>query len=365
MTGLASPSTSVAPFDYLGSPARIVFGPGSRARAREMVDTLGVSKALVLSTPHQAADAEALASELGPRSAGVFSGAAMHTPVDVTEAAIEAFRASGAEATVALGGGSTTGLGKAIAYRLDTPQIAIPTTYAGSEATPILGQTEGGRKTTVRGPEILPEVVIYDPELTLHLPARMSVVSGVNAIAHAAEAVYAQDRNPISSLMAVEGVRALAQALPTILERPQDVDARGAALYGAWLCGAVLGAVGMSLHHKLCHTLGGSFDLPHAETHTIVLPHAIAYNAEDPDAAERLAPIAAALGAPGESPGRAVFDFNARLDAPMALKDVGLDEADVTRAAEIAVQNPYWNPRAVTRDGIEGLLRAAWEGRRP
>ena len=194
---------------------------------------------------------------------------------------------------VALGGGSTTGLGKAIAYRTDLPQIVIPTSYAGSEVTPILGQTQDGKKTTLKSSRVLPEVVLYDPELSRGLPVLMSVTSGINAVAHAAEALYAQDRNPISSLIAVEGIKALTNALPKIVENPSDMSARSAARYGTWLCGSVLGDVGMALHHKLCHTLGGAFGLPHAETHTVVLPHAIAFNtAEVP---ELLAPIGAAL----------------------------------------------------------------------
>jgi maleylacetate reductase len=152
----------------------------------------------------------------------------------------------------------------------------IATTYAGSEVTPILGETEGGLKTTKRDPRILPEAVIYDPDLTLGLPVGMSVCSGLNAMAHAVEALYAQDRNPISSWQAIEGIRALKDALPRIVAKPDDADARSRALYGSWLCGTVLGTVGMALHHKLCHTLGGSFDLPHAETHAILLPHSAA-----------------------------------------------------------------------------------------
>ena len=348
-------------FDYQGSPARILFAPGAIARTAEVMDALGCTRALVLSTPNQAADAAALAARLGAKAAGVFAEAAMHTPVDVTERALAAMRATGADATVALGGGSTTGLGKAIAYRLDTAQIAIPTTYAGSEVTPILGQTEGGEKTTVRAASILPEAVIYDPELTLGLPYAMTATSALNAMAHAAEGLYARDRNPISSLMAAEGVRALVRALPVLREAPRDLAARTDALYGAWLCGTVLGAVGMALHHKLCHVLGGSFDLPHAETHAVILPHAIAYNAAA--AAEELRPIAEALG--GGAPGAALHAFALRVGAPTALRDLGLREADLDRAAEIATRNPYWNPREITRDGIRALLDAAWRGDPP
>ncbi|WP_184705621.1 maleylacetate reductase [Rhizobium lusitanum] len=349
------------PFNYQGSPAKILFGAGMRKQVAQAVADLGCRRALVLSTPQQAKDAETIAALLGERAVGTFAQATMHTPVEITELALQAMRDSGADCTVAFGGGSTTGLGKAIAYRLDTPQIVIPTTYAGSEVTPILGQTQAGRKETVRAASILPEVVIYDPELTLGLPVPMTVTSGLNAMAHAAEALYARDRNPISSLMAVEGLRALAEALPQITEAPRDLSARSAALYGAWLCGTVLGTVGMSLHHKLCHVLGGTFDLPHAETHAIILPHAIAFNAGA--VAAELQPIAEIFGT--TAPGAALHDFAVRIGAPTALKDIGLQEADLDRAAEIATANPYWNPREVTRTDIRQLLAAAWRGDAP
>jgi maleylacetate reductase len=349
------------PFAYEVGAARIVFGPGASSRVADELKRLGTQRALILSTPFQRADAQALAQRLGPLSAGVFAEAAMHTPVTVTEKAVAAFNASGADCVVALGGGSTIGLGKAIAWRNDAPQIVVATTYAGSEVTPILGQTADGLKTTLRDPRILPEVVIYDPELTIGLPVAMSVTSGLNAMAHAIEGLYAPDRNPVSTLMAVEGVRALHAALPAIVADPADAPARAAALYGSWLCGTVLGTVGMSLHHKLCHTLGGSFDLPHAQTHAIVLPHCAAYNAQA--AAHELRPIADLFG--GGSIGGGLHDFAASLGAPLALKQLGLQGSQLDRAAELAVKNPYWNPRPIERGAVRELLQAAWEGTRP
>lgn len=348
------------PFVYTTAPARIVFGTGSSVGVAEEIRRLGLSRALVLSTPHQKGDAEALAARLGPLAAGVFSDAAMHTPVEVTKRAVEAYRAAGADCIVSLGGGSTTGLGKAIALRTDAPQIVIPTTYAGSEVTPILGQTENGVKTTLRGPEILPEVVIYDAELTLGLPVGISMTSGLNAMAHAAEALYARDRNPIASMMAVEGLRAMIEALPGVRMEPQDTKARETALYGAWLCGTVLGAVGMSLHHKLCHTLGGSLDLPHAETHAVLLPHTIAY--VEQAVPDQLAPLAALVG--GRA-GTGLYDFAARLGAPASLAALGVGEEDLDAMAELATANPYWCPRPVEKTAIRALLQRAFEGARP
>ncbi|WP_321906008.1 maleylacetate reductase [Paraburkholderia tropica] len=349
-----------ASFTYDMHPGRILFGPGTLDAVADEIARLGAKRALILSTPSQRADAQKLAAQIGPLAAGVFSEAAMHTPVAVTRDALAAFDAARADCLVSLGGGSTIGLGKAIAWRNDAPQIVVATTYAGSEVTPILGQTEDGIKTTVRDPKILPEVVIYDPALTLGLPVAMSVTSGLNAIAHAVEGVYARDRNPVTSLMAVEGVRALRDALPAIVSRPDDLAARSRALYGSWLCGSVLGAVGMSLHHKLCHTLGGSFDLPHAETHAIVLPHSAAYNANA--AAQELQPLAQLFGG---SIGGGLYDFARSLGAPLALRDLGLTSAQLDAAADLAVRNPYWNPRPVERDAVRALLQRAWDGTRP
>ncbi len=228
--------------------------------------------------------------------------------------------------------------------------------------TPILGETQGGLKTTQRSLNVLPEVVIYDVDLTLSLPPALSATSGMNAIAHAVEALYARDRNPIVSLMAEEGVRALAAALPRVVAHGTDLDARAEAQYGAWLCGAVLAATTMSLHHKLCHTLGGTLDLPHAQTHTVVLPHALAYNQQvAPDA---VAALSRALGGVPD-PARELWELAGRLGAPRSLRELGMQEADIPRIAELAVANPYANPRPVTRDGVESLLRAAWAGEPP
>ncbi|MGE8105567.1 maleylacetate reductase [Allorhizobium sp. NPDC080224] len=347
-------------FTYAGSPARILFGSGRSAEVSSAVESLGCRRALFLSTPHQKADAEALSDRLGALSVGVFSGAVMHTPVEVTEKALKVVQDTKADCVVSLGGGSTTGLGKAIAYRTDLLQVVIPTTYAGSEVTPILGQTEGGRKTTVRNASILPEVVIYDPDLTLGLPVGMSVTSGLNAMAHAVEGLYAQDRNPVSALMALDGLRAFRDSLPVLVKNPRDPDARAEALYGAWLCGTVLGTVGMALHHKICHTLGGSFDTPHAETHAVMLPHTASFNAK---AAQ--AELSGAAELFGGSIGGGLWDFAKSIGAPLSLKDFGLVEADLDRAADIATENPYWNPRPIDRASIRTLLQKAWEGVRP
>jgi alcohol dehydrogenase class IV len=351
----------LTPFTYVAYPTRVVFGPGRLRELGAELDKLGVQRALLLSTPEQAALAEQVKQQLGNAAVGIYARATMHTPVEITEDAVAQLRALGADGLVALGGGSTIGLGKAIAVRSNLPQIVIPTTYAGSEMTPILGETRDGLKTTQRNPKILPETVIYDVNLTLSLPPALSVTSGVNAIAHAVEALYAADRNPIISLMAGEGIASLARSLPAILTNPADTDARSGALYGAWLCGACLGAVGMALHHKLCHTLGGTFNLPHAETHAVVLPHAIAYNSQH--APEAMARVANALGATDAA--GAIFDLTKRLGAKQALRDIGMPEAGIDRVADLAVHNPYPNPRPIERQAIRELIARAWAGDPP
>jgi maleylacetate reductase len=348
-------------FTYTGLPARVIFGTGTRSRLAEELSRLGCARALVLSTPEQSEAARELAQRLGDKAVGVFAQAAMHTPVEITESAVTKVRSLGADCTIALGGGSTTGLGKAIALRTDLPQIVIPTTYAGSEMTPILGETQLGKKTTQRSLKVLPEVVIYDVELTLSLPPSLSATSGMNAMAHAVEALYAQDKNPIVSLMAQDCVRALARSLPIIIEDPKNLEARGDALYGAWLGGTCLGLVGMALHHKLCHVLGGAFNLPHAETHTIVLPHAIAYNAAA--APEAMASLRSALRM--QDPATALFELSGKLGAKRSLQELGMGESDIDKAADLAVESPYWNPRPIERDAIRGLIARAWAGRPP
>src|SRR5439155_11012332 len=230
---------------------RVVFGAGSLQQLPAEIERLGARRALVLSTPEQEASARRIAELLGERSAGIFAKAVMHVPIESAREARDEARRLGADCAVAIGGGSTTGLGKAIALDSGLPILAIPTTYAGSEMTPIYGLTEGGVKKTGRDPRVLPKTVIYDPQLSLSLPVGLSVTSGLNAIAHAAEGLYAHDGNPIVALMAEEGIRALAAALPTLMQSPTDLRARSDALYGAWLCGTVLGHVAMGLHHKL------------------------------------------------------------------------------------------------------------------
>jgi len=348
-------------FIYDQAASRVVFGTGTVKCLADEVKRLGAGPAIILSTPEQRTSAEAAARQLGQLAAGVFAEAVMHVPIETARRARETAARLNAGCCVAIGGGSTIGLGKAIALESGLPILAVPTTYAGSEMTPIWGLTEDGVKKTGRDRKVLPKTVIYDPELTLTLPPGIAGPSGMNAIAHCVEGLYAHDGNPIISLFAAEGIRALARSLPVVVREPEDIAARSDALYGAWLAGTVLGAVSIGIHHKLCHTLGGTFNLPHAEVHTVILPHAIAFNRQAAPEAMRI--VADALGV--EDAAQGIYDLAAAVGAPLALKDIGMPEDGLERAADLATRNPYPNPRPVEYAGVLDLVRKAYAGVRP
>jgi maleylacetate reductase len=350
----------VNPFVYSGLPMRVVFGAGSVAELAKEVDRLGAKRALLLATPGRTAMVKNAADPLGIRVAGIFDRVVMHTPLELAEEARRLAASVQADCCVVVGGGSTIGFGKAIALTSALPLLAVPTTYSGSEMTTIWGISEGGAKKTGRDPKVLPKTVIYDPALTLDLPPHVSAASGMNAMAHCVEALYAHDGNPIVSMMAEEGIRALASALPRVMENPKDIDARSDALYGAWLAGCTISTTSIALHHKLCHVLGGSFNLPHAETHSIVLPHAVRYNES---AAEAMRRVERALGK--RDAAAAIYDLEKKLRLPLRLADIGMKEQDLERAARIAADAPYPNPRKVEYAPVLELLRHAYEGVRP
>jgi maleylacetate reductase len=343
-----------------GLPVRVVFGAGCRGQLGDEVQRLGIERALLITTPSKRAMAEAMAAQLGGRCAGEFDRVVMHVPIEIARAGRAEARRVRADGCIALGGGSAIGLAKAIALEQDVAIIALPTTYAGSEMTAIQGLTEGGVKRVRRDPRMLPRIVIYDPELTVSLPPSIAGPSGMNAMAHCVEAFYAEGATPLLSLAAEEGIRALAQSLPRLVDQPRSLEASTRALYGAWLGGMALCA-GTALHHKLCHTLGGSFDLPHAPTHALMLPYSASYNREA--APETMARVARALGVSDAPAG--LFDLARRIGAPASLEALGLRHADLDRAAELAAAAPYPNPRPVIREAIRALLEDAFRGRRP
>lgn len=348
-------------YRYRALPWNIVFGVNAIERLPEEMATLGRKRALVLSTPHQAADARRIADILGDTAVGLFDRAVMHVPEKTVAEAKAAAERCEADCTVAVGGGSTTGLGKALALQSGLDNIVIPTSYAGSEMTNIWGITEHGRKVTGRDDRVVPTLTIYDPVLTLSLPPAFAAASGLNALAQAAVNVTSVNPSPFVQLMALDAVRALAHALPRVLETPDNLDARAEALYGASLAGGALGTGTTGLHHRLCHTFGGTFNTPHAETHTVLLPHSVAYNAEA--ASEGTARLAEALGVHNAAQG--IFDLAERLGAPTSLNEIGVAESDLDKAADISMEAPLDNPAPVTRDGVRALLQDAYSGNRP
>lgn len=348
-------------FSYDASPARIVFGQGTIREIAEEVRRLGRSRVMVLASRRLDALAADVTESLGDMAVVRFDGAVMHTPTEVTTAALKLAETHHVDTVVAIGGGSATGLSKALALRAGFDQIIVPTTYAGSEATPVLGETENGRKTTRSSPHIRPETVVYDVNLTLDLPLDTTVTSAVNAMAHAVEALYSAESNPITDSMAIEALSGIARALPIIVGDPRNVEGRADLLQSAWLAGTCLGTVGMGLHHKLCHTLGGSFGLPHAPTHTVVLPQAMAFNA--PAAPEVMSRIATSLGVSDAATG--VFDLVTACGGPTSLRELGMSHDQIGRAIELATAAAYPNPREITPTGLSELLENAWSGRRP
>lgn len=350
-------------FQFESLPGRVLFGAGTLTEVSAELQALGARKALVIATADLAELAREVGALLGDLCAGIHAQAVQHIPYETVTEALSRVQSLDVDSLVAVGGGSSIGLAKAIALETSLPILAIPTTYAGSEMTPIWGITQNGVKKTGKNLIVKPKSVIYDSKLTVTLPVRLSVTSGMNAIAHCAEGLYAENANPIISLLAEDGIRALRASLPQICSNPNDEDARSEAQYGTWLGGTVLGSVGMALHHKLCHVLGGSYNLPHAETHTVVLAYAIWYNAGH--APEAMKALARALGSDVSDVAGSIYDLLKSMDAPTSLAEIGMKEKDLDAAAKLATQNPYYNPRPIDEKSIRQLLEYAYNGQRP
>jgi maleylacetate reductase len=358
-------ATEVMHFVHDVPASRVIFGPGGTAQIGDEVARLGVARALLITRPSLEV-ATQISRALGPAQVGRFTDVEMHVPAEVAARAVARARAVGADVVVAVGGGSAIGTAKAIAKETGLPIIAIPTTYAGSEMTPIWGLTDATGKTTGRDRGVLPKVVIYDPELTLSLPPDLSAASGMNALAHLVEGLYATHQSPLARRTAEEGIRALAASLPVVVREPTNLEARSEMLYAAWLAGWTLGNARMAIHHKICHALGGTFNLPHAPTHSAVLPYAAAANAQAAPAA--MASIERALVAAGlevdHVPG-ALWDLRRAVGAPEALAPLGLSPDDIDAIAEIVVAARPDDPEPVDLDLVRGILDAAMAGARP
>ncbi len=360
-------ASAVAGFSYDALPGRVVFGSGSaRSQLAAEVDRLGAQRIVLIAAESELALAQDLAAPLRERIVETFVGVRPHVPIAVAEQARAVATRARADALLSVGGGSTTGTAKAIALELALPIIAVPTTYAGSEMTPVWGLTEARHKTTGRSLAVLPRLVIYDPELTVSLPASVTGPSAMNAIAHCVEALYVPAANPVTSLLALAGISALAQGSPLAVERPDDLDARSLTLFGAYLAGSAFAAVGGGLHHKICHILGGALDLPHAETHTVVLPHVVAFFAPAIPAA--MGRIGDALGGEGnEDVAGALYDLARRLRVPAGLRELGMKDGDLAPMIELVLAGAAGgeHPRPVDEAAVAAILSGAFEGTRP
>lgn len=348
-------------FEHVTLGQRVRFGTGRAAEnLADEVARLGAKRVLLVASE----DEDRITREVTARIdvAARCGDVAPHVPVPNAERARALASESGADLLVSVGGGSTTGLAKAVALTTGVPIVAVPTTYAGSEATNVWGMTEAANKTTGTDDRVLPVTVIYDAALTLSLPAELSMASGCNALAHCVDSMWAPRTDPIDAALAVEGIRALARGLPLVRKDPGHIEGRERTLYGAYLAAVAFASAGAGLHHKICHVLGGAYDLPHARTHTAVLPYVLAFNAPAvPDAAAR---IADALGA--GDPVTGLTSFYAEAGASHALRRAGLAEAAIPEAARLILPAvPPSNPRPVAEDDLTALLTAAWAGQDP
>lgn len=338
----------------------VIFGSGTNQRLAEELVHVGATRAIVLTTSRgETQFGKAIGAMI--EIAHIFAGARMHTPYEVTERAMRCVSENNPDCLISFGGGSSIGLAKALALRTGLPHIAIPTTYSGSEMTSLVGETRNGLKQTTRHARILPRTVIYDVENTMNLPVRTTVTSAMNAIAHGIETLYAENGNPFLSTVAETGIANLVASLEVLPAGLGNREARRHALYGAWLCGMGLNVAGMALHHKLCHVIGSAFDLPHAETHTLILPHAISYNAQAAPTA--FAQMQRAIGA--ARPQDRLRELAAVDGVPRGLRDLGMPEHGIMSVVERTLEGPYWNPRRLEREALVGLVENAWRGDPP
>jgi maleylacetate reductase len=345
----------VASFVQDVAPQRVVFAAGAIAQVPHEVARLGLTRTLVVATPGSGARlGQRLVGLLDGRAAGLHAQAALHVPKAVAEAGVAAARAAKADGIVAAGGGAATGLAKIIARDLGLPVLALPTTYSGSEATPVWGMTDGERKFTGKDARVVPRTVIYDPDLTLALPAPVSAASGMNALAHCVGGLLIPDRTPVTEALAADAARRFATALPRVVDHGNEVQARGECLVAAWLAGTVLNA-GSWLTHKLAHVLGG-LGLPHAETHAIILPHTARFCLAAAPAAR--ARLAQAFGA--DDPTQRLAAMLAGFPIPQRLADVGFERSKIEFVASEVAALGIAVPRPVSGADVRALLAAAY-----
>jgi len=347
-------------FDYDALPGRVVFGSGRRRELADEVRRLGASRVLLIADPHDQERLHEFREILGDLCVASFTDVVQHVPRAKASVAVSLAREFRVDASVSMGGGSATGFSKAVALELATPQLCVPTTYAGSELTPIWGISEGGEKRTGRDLRALPATVIYDPELTIGLPVEIAGPSAMNALAHATEGLYAKGTNPITALMGLEAVRVLSLHLPLMCDEPNDLAERSHVLYGAYLAGATLAVAGTDLHHRTNHVLGGLFNLDHGQMNAVVLPYALAFN--KPAITEAYARMSEVLG---DDAATAVYDLARRINAPKSLAEIGMPADGIDRAATLVVAASRQNVRPLNELQARDFLQAAFVGAPP
>jgi len=363
-------------FNYVSYAQEVFFSPGALARLREAVERLGWQRLMLCASHSMRAGGwvSKIESGLGGKLVAIFDHVQPHVQDVQVREVLALAQERKADAIVGMGGGSPIGMAKAVGFQSHLPIIVIPSTYAGSEMTPVFGITHTDenppRKVTVNDPKIAPRLVIYDPEITLGLPPALTASTGINALAHCIEALYSRTGNPLSTAAAVDGVRHIHNALFDCYKDGNNVDLRSEMLLGSHLAGLSLASVSMGLHHGLCHVLGGTANIPHGIANAIILPHAIRFNADV--TATQLLPAAEAMnvlengtGAKAriEALGQQIFELIDRMDLPQRLRDVGVNRFDLPRLAEIAFQNRTVqnNPKPITDvTQLERLLQEAW-----
>ena len=340
---------------------RVIFASGALSQVVNEIAHLNKKRILLISDESAATHATRLQTELGALVIHWVNHVVVHVPDDFSSPIADLVRREEIDLVLTIGGGSATGLGKIIALDCSIDLLAIPTTYAGSEMTSIWGRTHSNEKTTGRNPAVLPKTTIYDPELTLSLPYLVSVNSGMNAIAHAVEALYSPEVTSEIKAAALDGIRIFAAGLRGIRENINNLNARTDLLRGSMLCGFALNNSTMGIHHKICHTLGGMFDLPHAPMHSAVLPWAVQYNQDF--ATTQLNEVAEVLSARSAAEG--LWDLANEVGAQTSLQELGYPLEKSEEVATVISSAKYVNPRPFNHDGILELLSNAYKGSRP
>jgi maleylacetate reductase len=340
---------------------RVLLGAGRRGDLLSELEARGTRSVLVIGGGHADDVVETLLDAFGDASVRLVKNVRQHVPVADVEATVALVDAAGIDTVVAIGGGSAIGLGKAVARDRDVTLAAVPTTYSGSEMTAIWGVSDGTVKRTGRDPSARPSLVIYDPALTVGLPAAVTAASAFNALAHCVEALWVDDRTPATTARSVEAIDVIVDALPVVISNGHDLGGRTRLLYGAYRAGQVIGVVGTALHHRTSHVLGGRYGLDHGGMNAVLLPHVVAYNAGWGSWEE--AALASVLG---DNPAGRLADVARRTGAPTSLGELGMPQAGIDAVLDEVIDRVGdSNPRPPDRDSLRSLLERAWRGEPP